>query len=108
MTKTIVWCSHLDFTEGMSVKMGYTLKCTTIKVVHIPVEWVETDRPHYDLWENIKKWRQLHEVSDIIAGYFPQVAVDALDRCKMDLWNAGIITPIYSEDGYILRWKPLK
>ena len=112
---TVAWCcaKHEMTTEqasSLAELCGVTVE--EMEIVHLPIVWNSSEHPYDDVRENIKKWKEVYEMCDIVAGVFPPVAMEALSSLRVSDENFGyskcVFTPISSVMRVTLGGKTIK
>ena len=111
----VAWCcaKHEMTTEqasSLAELCGVTVE--EMEIVHLPIVWNSSEHPYDDVRENIKKWKEVYEMCDIVAGVFPPVAMEALSSLRVSDENLGysrcVFTPISSLMRVTLGGKTIK
>ena len=111
----VAWCcaKHEMTTEqasSLAELCGVTVE--EMEIVHLPIVWNSSEHPYDDVRENIKKWKEVYEMCDIVAGVFPPVAMEALSSLRVSDENFGyskcVFTPISSVMRVTLGCKTIK
>ena len=111
----VAWCcaKHEMTTEqasSLAELCGVTVE--EMEIVHLPIVWNSSEHPYDDVRENIKKWKEVYEMCDIVAGVFPPVAMEALSSLRVSDENLGyskcVFTPISSVMRVTLGCKTIK
>ena len=111
----VAWCcaKHEMTTEqASSLAELCGISVTEMEIVHLAIPWNSSEHPYDDVRENIKKWKEVYEMCDIVAGVFPPVAMEALSSLRVSAENIGysrcVFTPISSVMMVTLGGKTIK
>ena len=111
----VAWCcaKHEMTTEqASSLAELCGISVEDMEIVHLPIVWNSSEHPYDDVRENIKKWKEVYEMCDIVAGVFPPVAMEALSSLRVSDDNFGyskcVFTPISSVMRVTLGGKTIK
>ena len=111
----VAWCcaKHEMTTEqASSLAELCGISVEDMEIVHLPIGWNSSEHPYDDVRENIKKWKEVYSMCDIVAGVFPPVAMEALSSLRVSDDNFGyskcVFTPISSVMRVPLGGKTIK
>ena len=111
----VVWCcaNHEMTTEqASSLAELCGISVEDMEIVHLPIVWNSSEHPYDDVRENIKKWKEVYSMCDLVAGVFPPVAMEALSSLRVSDDNFGyskcVFTPISSVMRVTLGGKTIK
>ena len=111
----VAWCcaKHEMTTEqASSLAELCGISVTEMEIVHLPIQWNSSEHPYDDVRENIKKWKEVYSMCDLVAGVFPPVAMEALSSLRVSDDNFGyskcVFTPISSVMRVTLGGKTIK
>ena len=114
MIKVAWCCSKHEMTTEQASRLAELCGVTVaeMEIVHLPIVWNSSEHPYDDVRENIKKWKEVYEMCDIVAGVFPPVAMEALSSLRVSDENLGysrcVFTPISSVMRVTLGDKKIK
>ena len=114
MVKVAWCCSKHEMTTEQASRLAELCGVTVeeMEIVHLPIVWNSSEHPYDDVRENIKKWKEVYEMCDIVAGVFPPVAMEALSSLRVSDENLGysrcVFTPISSVMSVTLGGKKIK
>ena len=114
MVKVAWCCSKHEMTTEQASRLAELCGVTVeeMEIVHLPIVWNSSEHPYDDVRENIKKWKEVYEMCDIVAGVFPPVAMEALSSLRVSDDNFGyskcVFTPISSVMRVTLGGKTIK
>ena len=114
MVKVAWCCSKHEMTTEQASRLAELCGVTVeeMEIVHLPIVWNSSEHPYDDVRENIKKWKEVYEMCDIVAGVFPPVAMEALSSLRVSDDNFGyskcVFTPISSVMMVTLGGKTIK
>ena len=114
MVKVAWCCSKHEMTTEQASRLAELCGVTVeeMEIVHLPIVWNSSEHPYDDVRENIKKWKEVYEMCDIVAGVFPPVAMEALSSLRVRDYNFGyskcVFTPISSVMSVTLGGKKIK
>ena len=111
----IAWiCAKHEMTTEQASSLAELcgISVEDMEIVHLPIVWNSSEHPYDDVRENIKKWKEVYEMCDIVAGVFPPVAMEALSSLRVSDDNFGyskcVFTPISSVMSVTLGGKKIK
>ena len=111
----VAWCcSKHDMTSEQSSVLAELCGVTVeeMEIIHLPIVWNSSGHPYDDVRENIKKWKEVYEMCDIVAGVFPPVAMESLAAFRNTEEDYGysrcVFTPISSVMRITLGGKTIK
>ena len=111
----VAWCcAKHEMTTEQASRLAELCGVTVeeMEIVHLPIQWNSSEHPYDDVRENIKKWKEVYEMCDIVAGVFPPVAMEALSSLRVSDDNFGyskcVFTPISSVMRVTLGGKTIK
>ena len=111
----VAWCcaKHEMTTEqASSLAELCGISVEDMEIVHLPIVWNSSEHPYDDVRENIKKWKEVYSMCDLVAGVFPPCAMEALSSLRMSDENLGysrcVFTPISSVMRVTLGDKKIK
>ena len=114
MVKVAWCCSKHEMTSEQSSVLAELcgISVTEMEIVHLPIVWNSSEHPYDDVSENIKKWKEVYSMCDLVAGVFPPVAMEALASLRVSDENLGysrcVFTPISSLIRVTLGGKTVK
>ena len=114
MVKVAWCCAKHDMTSEQASSLAELcgISVTEMEIVHLPIVWNSSEHPYDDVRENIKKWKEVYEMCDIVPGVFPPVAMEALSSLRVSDDNFGyskcVFTPISSVIRVTLGGKTIK
>ena len=111
----VAWCcAKHDMTSEQSSVLAELCGVTVeeMEIIHLPIVWNSSGHPYDDVRENIKKWKEVYEMCDIVAGVFPPVAMESLAAFRNTEEDYGysrcVFTPISSVMRITLGGKTIK
>ena len=111
----VAWCcaKHEMTTEqASSLAELCGISVEDMEIVHLPIVWNSSEHPYDDVRENIKKWKEVYSMCDLVAGVLPPVAMEALSSLRVSDENLGysrcVFTPISSVMRVTLGGKTIK
>ena len=111
----VAWCCarhEMTAEQASSLAELCGISVEDMEIVHLPIVWNSSEHPYDDVRENIKKWKEVYSMCDIVAGVFPPVAMEALSSLRMSDENLGysrcVFTPISSVMRVTLGDKKIK
>ena len=111
----VAWCcaKHEMTTEqASSLAELCGISVEDMEIVHLPIVWNSSEHSYDDVRENIKKWKEVYSMCDLVAGVFPPVAMEALSSLRVSDDNFGyskcVFTPISSVRRVTLGGKTIK
>ena len=114
MVKVAWCCAKHEMTTEQASRLAELCGVTVeeMEIIHLPIVWNSSGHPYDDVRENIKKWKEVYEMCDIVAGVFPPVAMEALSSFRVSDENLGysrcVFTPISSVMRVTLCGKTIK
>ena len=74
-----------------------------MEIVHLPIVWNSSEHPYDDVRENIKKWKDVYSMCDLVAGVFPPVAMEALSSLRVSDDNFGYSKCVFTTISSVMR-----
>lgn len=113
----VAWCctKHEMTSEQASMLAELCgIAVTEMEIIHLPIVWNASEHPYDDVRENIKKWKDVYSMCDIVAGVFPPVAMESLAAFRNTeddedfSYSLCVFTPISSVMRVTLGGKTIK
>ena len=105
MVKVAWICAKHEMTTEQASSLAELcgISVENMEIVHLPIVWNSSEHPYDDVRENIKKWKDVYSMCDLVAGVFPPVAMEALSSLRVSDDNFGYSKCVFTTISSVMR-----